>query len=78
MTQQSEARCCPVGCAQDRGNAVTMAIVKCQGLFQGVIFQSSGTLGEYGNNWNLNDLQLWLQQKKISQDIRARRAEQAG
>ena len=46
MAQQGEACRRPIGRAQDRGNAVTLAIVKCQGFFQGVIFQSSGTLGE--------------------------------
>ena len=46
MAQQGEARRRPFGRAQDRGNAVTLAIVKCQGFFQGAIFQSSGMLGE--------------------------------
>ena len=46
MAQQDELRRWPVGRAQDRGNAVVLAIVKGQRFFQGVIFQSSGTLGE--------------------------------
>ena len=33
MAQQDEARRWPIGRAQDRGNAVTLAIVKCQGFF---------------------------------------------
>ena len=40
MAQHGETRRWSVRRAQDRGNAVTMAIMKCQGFFQGVVFQS--------------------------------------
>ena len=47
MAQHSETRCWFVRCAQDRGNAMTMSIMKCQGFFfQEVIFQSSIMLGD--------------------------------
>jgi hypothetical protein len=46
MAQHGETRRWSVRRAQDGSNAVVMGIVKCQGFFQGVIFQSSGTLGE--------------------------------
>ena len=44
MAQHGETRRWAVRRAQDRGNTVTMAIVKCQGFFQGVVFQSNITL----------------------------------
>jgi hypothetical protein len=47
MTQHSETRCWSVRCAQGRGNAMTLSIMKCQGFFfQEVVFQSNITLGE--------------------------------
>ena len=46
MAQHGETRRWSVRRAQDGSNSVAMGIVKCQGFFQGVIFQSSGTLGE--------------------------------
>ena len=47
MAQHGETCCWSVGCAQGRGNAMTMSIMKCQGFFfQEVVFQSSITLGE--------------------------------
>ena len=46
MAQHSETRRWSVGRGQHRGNTVTMAIMKCQEFFQGVVFQSSIMLGE--------------------------------
>ncbi len=45
MAQQGETRCWPVGRAEDCGNVVTMAVMKGQRFFQGVVFQSNRILG---------------------------------
>ena len=46
MAQQGETRRRFVGRAQDGSNAMAEAIMKCQGFFQGVVFQSRITPGE--------------------------------
>jgi hypothetical protein len=47
MAEHSETRRRFVRRAQDGGNVMTMSIMKCQGFFfQGVVFQSSITLGD--------------------------------
>ena len=67
MAQQGETRCRFVGRAQDGSNAMAEAIMKCQGFFQEVVFQSSINLTA-----GTSITAPVAQQKKPLYDIRSR------
>jgi hypothetical protein len=69
MAQQGETYRWSVWRAQDRGNAVAVAIMKCQGFFHRMIFQSNRLSKNY-----FDILELWWSTRKVGQRNTAKTA----